>query len=682
MALDLALLEKEYGTYKEIPNDLLYQYLMENYEDLINEAKLGVERIPKSKLGQEVRRRCKTDLMWMARYFTWGTNPISENGFRSFEDNIFDDKFYGAFPKLFAQKDESKRIKDQSDIKTRLLLWPRGGAKSTFDHVDTVQWVLNFPSIRILYLTAEASLAEGFVGEIKGHFYIKETPSLMNLFWPEFCVEEGKAGAADTFICPVYAAKKTGRKEPTVYAASVGKAKAGWRFELIKADDAVSDVNSSSSLQCEKISKHLFLAEKLLVPGGYYIDYIGTRYADEDHYGILLEKNVGDVTTTEGPGWVFMENKTTSTNILIGKAIQIKPDVAERLERNNLPVTYKEAGPEGCILLLPHLMSFNWCMEDLAKDEISFEGQRNQNPRPASQVTFTRLLLMKATCPYTALPRSGAVSQVWDFAFSSKKGRDYSVGTSILWTEEDELTDVLDDRNQPTGEKKPSGQKHIVGYIQEVVRDRFNHLTLAKAVVDLAQKYKPFIVGVEGAAGSNLLTEQIKVEAIRTKDMHTIAICSNIDWFPPDNQKDAKKTRMAALYPPIVQGRLKFASHCMQLVNAKPGTNPMDFLYDEFEKCLTSHHHDDIPDNIGMQQRYAPKANIVLIEQQDENMFHSDPWWNQIFRPDETDQFGRIVGFTQPTLSPFDEDNQFIEEDVEATAPTGLTNILGAGLHG
>lgn len=1021
----------QYGSAPEIPNDVLYDYLETNREDILNECRLGVERVPKSNLGKEVRRRCQTDLMWLAGFFLWRSNPISENGFKPFSENIFTEEFYSPFVKLFVKKNPDKPLNKQSDVKTRVLLWPRGGAKaldtntliptpngfqkmdnievgdyvygengqavrvigtspifynrpcyevtfssgetivadeghlwltdakrdrenkprslkrgsptpavkttkqiadtllcreernhrvkvaeavvgshqdlpippyvlgcwlgdgtsanaqftcddkdsqiideirkegipvvktntylrwafnggenhpefrkqktgfssilrslgvtnnkhipeiylqasveqriallqglmdtdgtihkggkcyfcntneilatqtkeliaslgfkpsiakgkaklngvvigdaykvffqpyahqpvfrlqrkldrqvirkkvslqdyrtivsvekvesrpvkcimvdspshlylagkgfipthnSTFDHCDTISWILCFPSIRILYLTAEVSLATGFVGEIKGHFYWKEDPSWMNVFWPEMCIEEGKSGAANEFTCPVYAAKKTGRKEPTVYASSNGKAKAGWRFELIKADDAVTDTNSESSTQCEKVSNRLFLSEKLLALGGYYIDYVGTRYADEDHYGVLLEQNVGDIEVTYGMGWEFHENKTRNMNVLIGRAMQIKPEVAERLERNNLPVTYKEAGPENCILLLPHLMSYNWCMEDFMKNEKSFEGQRNQNPRPASQVTFTKLLLLKATVPYTSMPRDGAVSQVWDFAFSSKKGRDYSVGTSILWKEENEVVDELDDKGMPTGQKKITGLTHVVGYVQEIVRDRFNHLTLAKAVVDLAQKFKPFVVGVEGAAGSNLLTEQIIVEARRTKNMHTIQVCSNVDWFAPDNQKDAKKTRMASLYPPIVQGRLKFANYCMQLVKAKPGANPMDFLYDEFEKCLTSHHHDDIPDNLGMQQRYAPRAQIVLMENIPENLYRGDANWNIIFDPD-ADQFGRI-GFGQPSPTPFDEDIHFVEEDLEAEQFGGMDNVLGAGWHG
>jgi len=667
MSSTFAELCLQYDGAEKIPHEDLYACLVYFREDLVNEAKLGIDRLPTSKLGIEVRRRCKTDLFWLARYFTWMTNPFSDGGTKDLSENLIDEEYYKVVCDFFIKKDDTKRIQDQSEVKTHMILWPRGGMKSSIDHIDSCQWALNFPEIRILYLTAEASLAKGFVGEIKGHFYIKpEEPTWMNLFWPEMCIDEKKAGAANVFVCPVYAAKKTGRKEPTVIGSSVGKNKAGWRYELIKADDAVSDVNSESSEQCETVSNKLYLAEKLLALGGFYIDYIGTRYADEDHYGKMLEQNVGDIVRTEGPGWEMTENKTTGINILVGRAITIKPEVVQKLEKEGRPVTYKEAGPEGCILLLPRVMSFKWCMEDLAKDEKSFEGQRNQNPRPRSHITFDKTLLLKCTVPYQQMPQYGAVTQVWDFAFSKKKGRDYSCGCSIMWAEEDEYTVVNDER-------KKTGNKITVGYVQEIVRDRFNHITLAQAVVNLAEKYRPFVVGVEDVGGSRFLTEQIRAEALRKKNPQVAQVCSSIDWFAPDNQKDAKKVRMASLYPLFVEGRLKMASWCMD-------PHPMDLLYTEFEKCLTSHHHDDIPDVISMQTRYMPRATVAIIENNEAMMTRSDPLWNIIY--ENGDQFGRAgYGMPEPVMQ-FTEDMQFQEEYVEAETPQGLNNVLGAGIFG
>jgi len=648
LALDFDNLKEEYSGADKIPNALLYEYLEQERENII--ALMQVENIPASKLGQEVRRRSKSDLMWLARYFTWCTNPVGVG--RPISENQIDEQYYRPVINLFVQKDDSKSISQQSSVKTRLLLWPRGGMKSTIDHVDTVQWILNFPDIRILYLTAEVSLAEGFVGEVKGHFLIKEDePSWMNIFFPEFCVEENKAGAKFRFTCPIYAAKKTGRKEPTVYASSVGKTKSGWHYELIKADDGVSDVNSITSAQCQTVSKHLFLAEKLLALGGYYIDYVGTRYDDLDHYGVMLDQNLGDITRTTGPGWEFTENRTTGINILVGKAIQIKPEVAEQLEKEGRPVTYQEAGADGCILLLPHIMPFSWCMMDLAKDEKSFEGQRNQNPRVASTVEFTRILLLKNTIPYAEMPMVGPVSQVWDFAFSKKKGRDYSTGCSIMWGE--------------------NADKEAVGYVQEVVRDRFNHHTLAKAVVDLAVRGRPFIIGIENAGGSQFLESAIIYEATKTRDQQIIDVCSRIDWFPVDNQNEAKKTRMRALYPWLLRGGLKFANYCM--------SPNLEILYSEFEKCLASHHHDDIPDVISQQFRlYAPKAYQVFVSGNEEMFSSKDSAWNLIYE-DNCDPFGRIgFGPPVPTL-----EQEIIEEpEIRAESYNGLPNYLGAGNWG
>ena len=663
--------EEFYKQSSLIPNGDLYDFLLGIREDLINQAKLGIDRLPSSRVGKEVRRRCQTDLMWLARYMTWMTNPASDNGLVPLENNIFDEEFYSPFPKLFVKKDPTKPINQQSEVKTRLLLWPRGGAKSTFDHVDTVQWVLCFPDIRILYLTAEKDLAEGFVGEIKGHFYIKEDPSWMNLFWPEFCVEEGKAGAKREFTCPVYAAKKTGRKEPTVYASSVGKNKAGWRYELIKADDAVSDTNSETSLLCEKISKALFLAEKLLALGGFYIDYIGTSYAEEDHYSVLLSKNIGDITVTKGIGWEFFENRTTNSNILVGKAIQIKPEVAERLRNEGRPITYQEAGEEGCVYLLPKLMSFSWCMADLAKDEKSFEGQRNQNPRTASQVVFDRTTLLRATVPYTMLPRTGPVSQFWDLSFSEKKGTDYCVGSSVMWADEDILS----------SDGKKTGHKKTVGYVRKIIRDKFNPFSAAQAIVQLVVEERPFVVGLEDAAGSKLLLPTIIAEALKTKDAFVIGVCSNIDLVTPDNQKDAKKIRMGGLLPWLSEGRMKFANFCMT-----PKYQNLDVLYSEFDKCMGSHHHDDIPDNLGYQPRYAPRATQAIVEN-DISMFSKvdQMGWNELFNPGSTsnayyqDENGQLVPWDQP-VQPFDDFAP--APQIQSTTPHGMPNILGVGLWG
>jgi hypothetical protein len=696
MTSDFKVLVEEYGSGENIPSKVLYEFLVHNKADLINESKLGVDRIPKSNLGLEVRRRSQRDLKWLAQYFLWDSQVASEQGTRPVEENFFLDPQYDCFAELFVKKDPDIPIKKLSPVKTRILLWPRGGAKSSYDHIDTVQWIINYPNIRILYLTAEASLSKGFTSEIKGFFTLREDePTFFNLFFPEHCCLSKDMGAGNVFTTPDYRRKKTGRKEPTVFASSVGKTKAGWRFELIKADDAVSDRNSETAEQCSTISDKLFLAEKLLMPGGFYRDYVGTRYAEEEHYGVLLEKylNTGndpitgkplaDIEVISGTGWVLTRNKTANVDILVGKACQIKPEVEERLRNEGKPVNYIEAGEDGCVLLLPTQQPYSWLMGEFTQNEKVFEGQLNQNPRVASQRGFTRLSLIKATIPYNMLPRSGPVSQFWDLSFSQKKGSDFCVGSSVMWGEED-----VYDR-----EGKKTGGRLTVGYVRKLIRDRFNPFTAAKAIVDLVVEERPFILGIEDAGGSKSLEPTIHAEAYKTQDSYVINVCTHIQWVTPNNQYDAKHIRMGSLIPWVEEGRMKFANFCLQ-----PKYPSMDTLYDEFERCMftkrhgaSTHHHDDIPDNLGYQPMYAPQAVQALVENNTDMFYRVDhQGWHQLYDENyqgggrgvvlQTDNQGNpIVWDPYATVT---TDEWVPEPDVRADTPSGMDNVLGIGIFG
>ena len=168
----------EHGSGPQIPNAELYELLVAIKPDLVarllldqerdrpadeDEDKprryvkkvvvapsLGPDSIPGSPLGQEVRRRCVADLKWLAKYFLWDAMPSSDGGLKPVTENIFLDPQYDVFAELFPKKDPLVPIKDLTPVKTQVLLWPRGGAKSSYDHVDSVQWVLAYPDIRIL----------------------------------------------------------------------------------------------------------------------------------------------------------------------------------------------------------------------------------------------------------------------------------------------------------------------------------------------------------------------------------------------------------------------------------------------------------------------------------------------------------------------------------------------------
>jgi phage terminase large subunit-like protein len=650
-------LTEKYGGLEKIPDEALYEYVtrVDVRASLQNLQAVGLDKVP---MTREVRRRTRTDLFWLVKYFSWGTNPAGVD--KHIKENKISREEYQIVCDFFVQKDNTKPIAEQDEFQNRLLLWPRGGFKSTIDVCDAVQWILNFPDIRILFLTGVDDLAVGFVRELKGHFAVKEGDvSLMNLFFPEFCMTEKEldSGNQFEFTCPIWAAKNVHRKEPTVLASSVGSTKSGLHFELIKADDSVCDRNSESPEQCSSISKKLFLAKKLLRTGGYYFELIGTRYADEDHYGVLIEKNVGDIRTTKNPCWEYTENASTSTKILVGRAIVIKPEVVQRLKVEGKPVTYKDAGVEGCDLLLPQIMSYSWLLREFNENEETFEGQLNQNPRPASFTIFDKEQLLTNTVQFTELPSRGPISQTWDFAFSKKKGRDYCTASSAIWNDKGQC------------------------FIHDLIRARFTPSDLAKAVVDFALKYRPWVVSIEDAAGSRLLEPAIKSKAVETGDQNLISLMNRIDWVTAETNKDAKKIRMAAMQPWIFEGRLKFAAHLPFL----------SILYSEFEKCMTGSGHDDIPDVISRQLKHAPAMAQTILKNEMQTYSQVEAGWKLLFEEGHQNPYGGSLLIHNPetgqmewVTEPIQQPIVTVSEDsgMKAAPMGGLDPILGSGILG
>src|SRR5882672_9529729 len=164
--ITLPVLKSQYGELNQIPHDVLYKFLDDNRETFASWMKeYGPDYVPKTELGEEVRRRCEQDLEWLAGFFLWETNPSTMG--QPFATNIVRRVTHGLIFDFFVKKDKTKSIAEQDKvIKTRVLLYPRGSQKSTVDIADAVQWILNFPEVRICFLTAEDTLATTLVDEL------------------------------------------------------------------------------------------------------------------------------------------------------------------------------------------------------------------------------------------------------------------------------------------------------------------------------------------------------------------------------------------------------------------------------------------------------------------------------------------------------------------------------------
>jgi predicted phage terminase large subunit-like protein len=174
--------------------------------------------------------------------------------------------------------------------RNNLILFPRGHLKTTIITIaHTIQWILNYPDIRMLISTATGDQVKKMMAEIKGHFQFNNT---FRLYFQEYCPQAKRAadwGSQEEFTVPN---RKIHRKEPTVSTCSVGKVIAGAHYEVIKNSDLVDKENVKTPNQIADVVSHFSYLNPLLersavAPYHGWTDVEGTRYDFGDLYGRL-----------------------------------------------------------------------------------------------------------------------------------------------------------------------------------------------------------------------------------------------------------------------------------------------------------------------------------------------------------------------------------------------------------
>lgn len=185
-----------------------------------------------------------------------------------------------------------------TQTKKRMILWPRGLFKTSAIIVEIVQLILNYPNIRICFLTGGDKLALRQLGRVKRVFE-KPTKRFKSLF-PEFCLKDVRnvkiANEADerawSSISP-----KMGTKyeftipcrtteifaEPTFAISTARSVKAGSHYDVIIVDDLVNEQNFRKVEALEKCWEDYLAICPVLEPSGFML-VTGTRYSFGDTY--------------------------------------------------------------------------------------------------------------------------------------------------------------------------------------------------------------------------------------------------------------------------------------------------------------------------------------------------------------------------------------------------------------
>lgn len=266
---------------------------------------------------RKMRQKGRTNLIWLARNFL-GYVDISREVHGKYVDCL--QKFEGGrdwtHMRFVGGKTSPGTMKELIEgyepaipniwdltnpygLRRWLILMPRGHLKSTLMMSHMIQWIINYPNIRVLLSSGTGNQVGGFLKEIKQHFQFNDS---FRYLYPEFCPPAKNVkdfGNQDQFTVPN--CRRTNAKEPTVGTVSVGAVVASTHYDVISNDDVVDKENVRTPEQILTVKSHLGMLWPILEtaphsdekPVGYQRGWwylTGTTYDFSDAYATVMDE--------------------------------------------------------------------------------------------------------------------------------------------------------------------------------------------------------------------------------------------------------------------------------------------------------------------------------------------------------------------------------------------------------
>ena len=495
-------------------------------------------------LKQQLKRKAQTDLYWLAKEIL-GYDLI--------------ERVHRPVCDLFVHKDPEKSLAEQDTIKERLLLDPRGHFKTTLDIADCIQWMLNFPNIRINLMTGKEDLAVRMNYELQSHFISND--KLRELF-PEFCLESGTRISNFEFWCP--ARTNTHLREPSISISSMKAVNTGPHYDVIKVDDTVHEGNVGTTDQCQKIIDSFGYTDYIIEPYGYR-DRIGTRYDYSDLYGWTLDEIGDKIEACKQPipfGYCY-EDK------------EIKVLCRQVWICGHDPNVKCLDAPDTHVLLFPERFNEARLFQSLRKHPYQFNCQMLNSPTPTEKPVFTVEAIVSHTIPVENIPRTPKrLFQVWDLGYSKQSYADFSVCA--------------------TGAFDSTGRL----FIYDLDVGRYSPQELIQRIFVNMMLWRPARLGIEESAGVPMLDPALQMYSSKW------GIYLPVDYLKVSREKGAKEKRISALHPLLNKGMIYF----------KSGLNHFNELTKQFTRFPRTK-RDDIPDAISlMVQHYRDSVDVYPTE--------------------------------------------------------------------
>lgn len=512
---------------------------------------------------------------------------------------VLQDLAIGDFGKYISDPIEAERFTNFA--RTMQLMDPRGFFKSTIDMVDCVQWILNCPDIRILILSGVKELAELFLAGVKQRpaerkkmsFYLPSgvPADPLHLLFPEYVIR----GIAGTSQEPLRIAEDAspylrghGGIHPTLGIIAVGASMSGFRCDVLKFDDAVTDQNSLNEETRQKVKIKADGSINLLMPWGWH-DIIGTRYFPEDYYGATLKSNEED---PEAFNLKFFQRACWT----------VKKEFKHVEEQSLLDLT-----EEMVDLTFPELAgsahkSFLNLRGKLKKEPLLFRCQQLNQPvwGDSASIKFDRALL-NAACDKTLSEieaLKGEDVYVFGAIDPAKENKQFSDNTAIAVckiyqegkTKFDPMIESFDEYL-----RKTSNGKWIM-VVLDCQFGKWSQTEIANRIADMNNRWHPQNWRGEDFGGAETFKEKIV-----NVSLEKYGIWPNITWLPPKNSEGAKKNRVKGLELLLRSGRLYF------LIDSKWNND----VFNELEKYVgqksTRYFKDDVPDVLAQLTERIPR---------------------------------------------------------------------------
>jgi hypothetical protein len=533
------------------------------------------------------RRRGQTDHMFLATEILEGTRVAdfqpNPHGMRDENGRLI-----GLFSN-FLQKDPDIPLSDlDTQIKKRMVMWPRGLFKTSGVIIDIIQFILCYPDIRIGFLSGSIGVAKDQLARVKSAF--EEPTTRFEHTYPEFCGK--RLGNQSRFTIPNRTTKMVA--QPTMMVTTAKSVKAGLHFDLLYVDDLVNDQNYQSPTALETCWNDYLAVGPLVDPAGYTF-VTGTPYSFGDTYERIEERAREEMKQLGRTVWSF--STRTCWKEINGKKEVLFPETKTKDGRTiGHTVHYLES-------------------ERIQRGEEFFALQYECTRMSKAMQTFDEDLLNKQTVYHlNHIPQQGFTFAVGDLSYVGDDRSGHIRDKSVIF--------VL---------RATEGRL----YLLDCIFGKWDSDAAAQNILFSVLKHRLSAIWIEAFLGWEAYDNIIRSMAIQ-RGVNRLPL----EWLPLKNIAEYKKVIIGSVKSWLKQDKLKIFAGIPEFEELKTQLMRWPKLgrHDDFANCLGL--ACNVPHGIALER--IPQSNSTM--QQKINRLHfpeGDPRFIEMAQQEENYPVGK-----------------------------------------